>query len=181
MRYKDTIGDWLSKVPFLASAAYYLKNWKTTGLKGRLTLVGTILLAIFLLLNLKKILVIGLCGAICWVLCRRVQQGALPQERKKLLCILIVAVTVVLSLAVLLERPYDGTPAYNATDYDDGYPSGYDGITYCYFCNRTGFCSVCDGDGEVHYREGSVFGTYCENCQGEGRCGACGGDGILSS
>lgn len=49
----------------------------------------------------------------------------------------------------------------------------------CFFCDFSGKCSSCDGDGKMELLEGSIWGTGCRTCDGDGICTACNGDGIM--
>ena len=51
----------------------------------------------------------------------------------------------------------------------------------CFFCNRSGKCSTCDGDGRYEVLNGTIWGSRCGTCDGNGKCAACGGDGVMGS
>lgn len=68
---------------------------------------------------------------------------------------------------------------------DVSHPGGHDSslndVPNCFWCDLSGKCSICDGDGKYEVLEKSVWGSRCRTCEGSGVCVACDGDGIMGS
>ncbi|MBR5446779.1 MAG: hypothetical protein IKV57_11685 [Clostridia bacterium] len=60
-----------------------------------------------------------------------------------------------------------------------GSSSSGSGEKNCFFCDFSGRCSNCGGDGKMESLDGSIFGTQCRTCDGTGVCSGCNGDGIM--
>jgi len=65
------------------------------------------------------------------------------------------------------------------TGYTGNRDSSRNDTPNCFFCNLSGKCSTCDGDGEYEVLAGSLWGSRCRTCEGSGVCTACNGDGII--
>ena len=67
------------------------------------------------------------------------------------------------------------------TRYQGDHDSSRNAVPDCFFCDLSGKCSTCGGDGKYELLEGSLWGSRCRTCEGSGVCGACGGDGIMGN
>lgn len=65
--------------------------------------------------------------------------------------------------------------------HSGGGNSSHNDVPDCFWCDLSGKCSTCEGDGEYEVLKGSIWGSRCRTCEGSGVCVACDGDGIMGS